>query len=136
MQEGRKIINRCIDETLLKSGRAKKIRVIGVHMRLGDKLLPEKRHVYPEWPLSIDFIRKAIAMVKYRHSQQFELVFIFLHGGATSPAMHEKDKNWFQSNIGNLAEHSYAFSDLNESVSLSVLEQVDSLIMGPSSFPW
>lgn len=109
-------------------------KLIGVHVRLGDKLgNPQNAHFYDQWALSEDYYRKAIKLLTARHPRS---ALVFFSGGGENKDALNKDRDWTKEKFGSLSNHTFFDRSEDHFVALKALSLCDSIVVAHSSFSW
>lgn len=105
-------------------------KVIGVHVRLGDKI--GNSH-YNAWSLSAAYYQRAIELLNRRHEN---VSLVFFTGGALDASTIANDENWTQEHFAADDKHVFFESSGNHLVALQSLMLCDAIIAGHSTFSW
>lgn len=109
-------------------------KVIGVHVRLGDKLNnPQNQKFYDQWALSEEYYFKAIRLLTARHPRS---ALVFFSGGGENKDQLVRDRHWTREKFGNLSSHTFFDHSDDHFVAFKALSLCDSIVVAHSTFSW
>lgn len=105
-------------------------KVVGVHIRLGDKV---GNSFYNSWALSEAYYQRAIELLNRRHAN---VSLVFFTGGALDAATIANDEDWTHQHYGAANQYVFFESSGDHLVALQSLMSCDAIIVAHSSFSW
>lgn len=106
--------------------------IVGVHLRLGDKL---NNSFYNQWALSPAYYNKAIDLMAARHS---DVAFVYFTGGSvlSSPDQRHGYVQWTREHVNTNFTYKFFERSGNHFIAMHALMRCDAVIAAHSSFSW